>query len=218
MLKIIGFWYVLSGESWPLRPHTPISSPHSDPIFFSKVIKGHHLAMPKPGQEDPFLFGSFFPISDPHPNIHASVTLHCPTVFPQDFFFPLSPSRFPFPELQLQPDYLAGAPGLLSSSPRASRDQPQFLEYRSDHVMGSPVSEPPVGPHEHPQQLHTSHATLAPLQCLLAFATLPSWKQMPLRGDVLVSVLSSVLCTALGMRNVLSACWAESWLANRLTL
>lgn len=88
MLKIIGFWYVLSGESWPLRPHTPISSPHSDPIFFSKVIKGHHLTMPKPGQEDPFLFGSFFPISDPHPNIHPSVTLHCPTVFPQDFFSP----------------------------------------------------------------------------------------------------------------------------------
>lgn len=123
--------------------------------------------MPEPGQEEPFLFGSFFPVSAPHPSIRPSIPLCCPTAFSRDFF---SLVFFPFPEIQLQPDKLAGALGLFSSSAHTDRHQPQLLECGPDRVLRSPVQEPSLAPLEPPKQLHTSGANLAPLQRLLAFA------------------------------------------------
>lgn len=221
MLKIIGFSCVLSGESWLLRPHTPISSPHSDPIFFSKVIKSHHLAMPKPGQEDPFLFGSFFPISDPHPNVHPSVTLHCPTVFPQDFF---SPCLYPGSH-----SLSYGYSLITLLEPRACC-LPAHVQAGTNHSFWN-IGQIMLwdlqfkSPQWLPMRILNNFTPRMPTwplcsDCLRLqhLSVCPPWKQMPLRGDVVLSVISFVLCTGLGVRNVLSERWAESWITNQLTL
>lgn len=138
MFKMLFCW-VLSGDSLLLRHHTHASSPHSDPIFFSKVIKGLHVATPQPGQEDPSLLGSFFVLGDPHPNIHPSVTLHCPTASSQDLFslvsFPFSHSRrYSYSLITLLGPYSCSLPTRVQAETGH-----HFLRYRSDRVMASLV-------------------------------------------------------------------------------
>ena len=100
-------------------------------------------------------------------------------------------SLFSFPEIQLQPDNLAGALLLFSSNPCASRDRPPLseIQVRSRHGISSFLN-----PHEHPDTLG---ANLALLQWLLGFAaficlSLP-WKHMPFGRKCLIHCY--IVCT-----------------------
>lgn len=134
-------WFLIRFVWRKLTTETSYSHQQSPfrPYFFLQGYQRSSSNHAKARTGRPILVWFFLPHQRPPPQHTSFSNPPLSHSFSSGFFFPLSPYRFPFPELQLQPDYLAGAPGLLSPSPRASRDQPQFLEYRSDHVMGSPV-------------------------------------------------------------------------------
>ena len=158
------FW-VLSGESWPLRHQLHVSSPRSDPIF-SRVIAGHHPAVPEPGQEDPFLLESFFPSASPTPAhthpLSFIVSRHfLPTCFPS--------LRFPGYSYRL----IAPLGPQTCSLPthRTSRDGQHFLDYSSGHLQHLQLKSP-WWPRAHPEGPHGSGASPALLQRQLGFPPL----------------------------------------------
>lgn len=188
MLKI-PFGFLFLGFVWrklTAKTSAHVSSPRSDPIF-SRVIQGHHLAVPEPGQEDPFLLDSFFPSASPTP-AHT----HPLSFIVSQHFLPTCLPSLHFPGYSYRLIALLGPQTCSLPTHCTSRDRQHFLGYSSGHLQHLQFKSP-WWPRAHPEAPQSSGASPALLRRQLRFSPLvycsPPCKRYAFQGEMSYSLL-----------------------------
>lgn len=160
----------------------PIQTP-----FSPGLIEGHHLAVPEPGQEDPFLLDSFFPSASPTP-AHT----HPLSFIVSQHFLPTCFPSLHFPGYSYRLIALLRPQTCSLPTHRTSRDRQHFLGYSSGHLQHLQFKSP-WWPRAHPETSQSSGASPALLQRQLGFSPLvyhpPPCKRYAFQGEMSCSLL-----------------------------